>query len=194
GLANARFWQYEMSRARSQPEAALLARAIDHVRRAIELERDLAEAHATLAFLLVSAGRSVEALAAARRAVALEPGYWGNQFRLAHAEWGEDRLRSLAKAMELYPDFPFAHFEVAMVHIARGALDRAESVLREGTIVQDRQANLRQRFPAKGLHWMLGMVRLAQGHPAEARAEFQRETAGGSAQLYAAEFAMNAYD
>ena len=37
GLGNARFWQYEMSRARNQPDAALLARAIDHVRRAIEL-------------------------------------------------------------------------------------------------------------------------------------------------------------
>jgi DNA-binding winged helix-turn-helix (wHTH) protein/tetratricopeptide (TPR) repeat protein len=193
-LANARFWQYEMSRARNQPDAALLARAIDHVRRAIELERDLAEAHATLSFLLVSAGRFAEALAAARRAVALEPGYWGNQFRLAHAEWGEDRLRALSRAMELYPDFPFAHFEAAMVHIARGALDRAESVLREGTIVQDRQAHLRQRYPAKGLHWLLGLVRLAQGDADEARAEFDREVAVGPSQLYAAEFAMNAYD
>jgi DNA-binding winged helix-turn-helix (wHTH) protein len=69
---------------------------------------------------------------------------------------------ALARAMDLYPDFPFAHFEAAMVHIARGALDRAESVLREGTTVQDRQANLKQRYPAKGLHWLLGLVRLAQ--------------------------------
>ena len=194
GLGNARFWQYEMSRARNQPDAALLARAIDHVQRAIELERDLAEAHATYAFLLVSAGRFSDARGAARRAVALEPGYWGNQFRLAHAEWGEDRLRTLARAMELYPDFPFAHFEAAMVHIARGALDRAESVLREGTIVQDRQANLRQRYPAKGLHWLLGLVRLAKRDQREARAEFDREIAVGPTQLYAAEFAMNAYD
>jgi DNA-binding winged helix-turn-helix (wHTH) protein/tetratricopeptide (TPR) repeat protein len=194
GLGNARFWQYEMSRARNQPDAALLARAIDHVQRAIELERDLAEAHATYAFLLVSAGRFAEARAAARRAVALEPGYWGHQFRLAHAEWGEDRLRALARAMDLYPDFPFAHFEAAMVHIARGALDRAESVLREGTIVQDRQANLRQRYPAKGLHWLLGLVRLAQKDAKDARAEFEREIAVGPKQLYAAEFAMNAYD
>jgi adenylate cyclase len=73
-LGNARFWQYEMSRARNQPDAALLARAIDHVRRAIELERDLAEGHASLAFLLVSAGRFSEAAASARRAVTLEPG------------------------------------------------------------------------------------------------------------------------
>lgn len=194
GLGNARFFQYEMSRARNQPDAALLARAIDHVRRAIELERDLAEAHATLSFLLVSAGRFSEARASARRAVALEPGYWGNHFRLAHAEWGEDRLRTLARALELYPDFPFAHFAAAMVHIARGGLDRAESVLREGTIVQDRQAHLRQRYPAKGLHWLLGLVRLAQRDDREARAEFEREISHGSSQLYAAEFAMNAYD
>jgi DNA-binding winged helix-turn-helix (wHTH) protein/tetratricopeptide (TPR) repeat protein len=194
GLANARFWQYEMSRARNQPDAALLARAIDHVQRAIDLDRDLADAHATYAFLLVSSGRFSEARSAARRAVALEPGYWGNQFRLAHAEWGEDRLKALARAMELNQDFPFAHFEAAMVHIARGALDRAESVLREGTILQDRQANLRQRYPAKGLHWLLGLVRLAQKDVKEACAEFEREIAVGPTQLYAAEFAMNAYD
>jgi DNA-binding winged helix-turn-helix (wHTH) protein/tetratricopeptide (TPR) repeat protein len=194
GLANARFWQYEMSRARNQPDAALLGRAIDHVQRAIDLDRDLADAHATYAFLLVSAGRFSEARSAARRAVALEPGYWGNQFRLAHAEWGEDRLKALARAMELNQDFPFAHFEAAMVHIARGALDRAESVLREGTILQDRQANLRQRYPAKGLHWLLGLVRLAQKDVKEACAEFEREVAVGPTQLYAAEFAMNAYD
>jgi tetratricopeptide (TPR) repeat protein len=194
GLANARFWQYEMSRARNQPDAALLARSIDHVRRAIELERELAEAHATLAFLLVSAGRAGEALGAARRAVALEPGYWGHHFRVAHAAWGDERLRALGRVTDLYPDFPFAHFEAAMVHIARGALDRAESVLREGTIVQDRQADQRQRYPARGLHWLLGLVRLAQSDVTEANAEFAREREFGTAQLYAAEFVMNAWD
>jgi DNA-binding winged helix-turn-helix (wHTH) protein/tetratricopeptide (TPR) repeat protein len=194
GLGNARFFQYEMSRARNQPDGALLARAIDHVRRAIELERDLAEAHATLAFILVSAGRSVEALAAARRGVALEPGYWGNQFRLAHAAWGDERLQAVARTMELYPDFPFAHFEGAMVHIARGTLDRAESTLREGTLVQDRQAHMKQRYPAKGLHWLLGIVRLARGDASEALLEFDREIVSGVGQLYGPEFAMNAHD
>jgi tetratricopeptide (TPR) repeat protein len=194
GLANARFWQYETSRARNQPDHALLARAIDHVRRAIELERDFAEAHATLSFLLVSARRAPEALEAARRAVALEPAYWGNQFRLAHAAWGSERLDSLSRAMALAPDFPFVHFEAAMVHIARSDLDSAELVLREGTIVQDRQANLKQRYPAKGLHWLLGLVRLARGDIREAEAEFGREVVSGPRQLYAAEFAMNAHD
>jgi TolB-like protein len=194
GLGNAHFLQYEMSRAQNHRDAALLARAIDHVRQAIELDRELAEAHATLAFLLVSAGRASEALIAARRAVTLEPGYWGHHFRVAHAAWGDERLRSLARAMELYPDFPVAQFEAAMVFIARGSLDRAESLLREGAIVQDRQANLRQRFPARGLHWLLGLVRLAHGDVVEADAEFRREIASGTSQLYGAEFVMNAHD
>ena len=194
GLANATFWQYEMSRARNQPDAGLLARAVDHVRRAIELERDLADAYATLSFLLMSAGRAAEALPAARRAVALEPRYWGNQFRLAHAAWGEERLHALARARDLYQDFPFVHFEMAMVHIARGHLDRAEPILREGTVVQDRQADRKQRYPAKGLHWLLGLVRLASGDTAEALREFESENASGTRQLYAREFAMNAHD
>jgi DNA-binding winged helix-turn-helix (wHTH) protein/tetratricopeptide (TPR) repeat protein len=194
GLANARFWQYETSRARNQPDAGLLARAIDDVRRAIELDKGFAEAHATLGFLLVGAGRTREALAVARRAVQIEPQYWAHQFRLGHAAWGEERLRALARARELYPDFPFAHFEAAMVHIARGALDRAEQILREGAVVQDRQAGQRQRYPARGLHWLLGLTRLARGDRAEALAEFDREIAGGAGQLYAAEFTMNSYD
>lgn len=194
GLGNAHFWQYEMSRARNSPDAALLAKAIDHVRRAIELEPDLAEAHATLSFLLVSAGRASDALVAARRAVALEPGYWGHHFRAAHAAWGDERLRALSRVMDLYPDFPFAHFEAAMVHIARGQVDRAESVLREGTIVQDRQAHLKQRYPARGLHWLLGLVRLAQGDVAEAEREFDSERGCGDGQLYGPEFMMNACD
>ena len=194
GLGNAHFWQYEMSRARNHPEAALLARAIDHVRRAIELEPDLAEAHATLSFLLVSAARASEALVSARRAVVLEPGYWGHHFRVGHAAWGEERLRALARVLDLYPDFPFAHFEIAMVHIARGALDRSESVLREATIVQDRQAHLKQRYPARGLHWLLGLVRLAQGDVTEAQAEFEKERGCGTGQLYGPEFVMNACD
>jgi tetratricopeptide (TPR) repeat protein len=81
-----------------------------------------------------------------------------------------------------------------MVYIARGDLDRAASVLREGTIAQDRQAHLRLRFPARGLHWLLGMVLLAQGQDEEARGEFRREMEGGSALLYASEFSMNACD
>jgi DNA-binding winged helix-turn-helix (wHTH) protein len=193
GLANARFYQYELSRARNRPDHALLAAAIDDAKRAIELDRDFAEAHATLSFLLVSAGRASEALSAARHAVRLDSANWAHHFRHGHSAWGSERLMALRTALNLYSEFAYGHFETAMVHIARGDLDRAEHALREGVIVQDRQAGRRERFPARGLHWLLGLVRLGRGDPAEATVEFERETVPNS-QLYAPEFAMNAFN
>ncbi|MBI2221330.1 MAG: winged helix-turn-helix domain-containing protein [Acidobacteria bacterium] len=190
GLANARFWRYELSREHNVPDTDALAAAIADARLAIELDPHLAEAHATLAFLLVSAARFPEAQRAAARAVELEPGYWGHYFRLGHASWGEARLQALGTALELYPDFAFAHFEIAMVWIARGRLDQAEAVLREGLVVLERQVGRRERFPASGLHWMLALVRLARGDRDEAVRQLEAETATGGDRLYAREFDM----
>ena len=50
-----------------------------------------------------------------------------------------------------------------------------------------------QRYPAKGLHWLLGLVRLASGDTREALVEFEREIASGTWQPRP-RFAMNAYD
>lgn len=188
GLAHARFWRYELTREHNEPDTALLAAAIGDARRAIELDQHLAEAHATLAFLLVSAARFAEAQRAAARAVELEPGYWGHYFRLGHASWGEARLQALGSALELYPDFAFAHFEIAMVWIARSRLEQAEAVLREGLVVFERQVGRRERFPANGLHWMLALVRLARSDAEEAARHLQAEMATGGDRLYAREF------
>jgi DNA-binding winged helix-turn-helix (wHTH) protein len=100
------------------PAADLLHRAIDHARRAIDLDDTLAEAYATLALLLVSAWQTEEAVQAARRAVAREPSNWRHFFRLGHASWGDERLRAAHNTLTLYPDFAFAHFQMAMVHVA----------------------------------------------------------------------------
>jgi tetratricopeptide (TPR) repeat protein len=62
----------------------------------------------------------------------------------------------------LYPDFAFTYFGTAMVHVARNHLSRAEAVLRDGLAIQARQLEHHTRFPALGLHWLLGLVRLAQ--------------------------------
>ena len=195
GLANARFWQYEMSRARNQPDAGLLARAVDHVRRAIELERDLADAHATL--VVPADERRGERRRRWPRRV--EPSRSSRATGATSSAWRTRRgarsgCRRWHARRDLYQDFPFVHFEMAMVHIARGHLERAEPVLREGTVVQDRQADRKQRYPAKGLHWLLGLVRLACSDPGEALVEFEREIGSGSWQLYGPEFAMNAHD
>ena len=194
GLASAEFAQYETTRSDNVPARQLLDRAIAHARHAIELDEGLAEAHATLALALVSDWKTSEAVAAAQRAVALEPSNWRHLFRLGHASWGDARLQAADRMLALYPEFAFTHFQMAMVHVARGHLVQAESVLRRGAAVQVQQGGRPERFPALGLHWLLGLTRLAQQDVADALAEFDRELLlAEPRRLYGREFAMNAH-
>jgi DNA-binding winged helix-turn-helix (wHTH) protein/Tfp pilus assembly protein PilF len=193
GLASAQFARYETTRSDNEPDRRLLDKALVHARHAAELDDTLAEAQATLALILVSAWKTDEALVAARRAVAVEPSNWRHAFRLGHASWGEHRLRAAAGTLALYPEFAFAHFQMAMVHVARGHLAEAETVLRQGAAVQDRQIARGERYPALGLHWLLGLVRLAQDDVDEALDEFDRERVFAEPRrLYGREYAMNA--
>lgn len=175
GLASAEFAAYETTRGDNQPDRHRLDRAIAHARHAVSLDEGLAEAHATLGLLLVSAWHTSDASAAARRAVTLEPSNWRHLFRLGHASWGDARLRAGSGVLALYPEFAFTHFQMAMVHIARGRTAEAETVLRQGAAVQDRQSGRAGRFPALGLHWLLGLTRLADDDVEEALAEFDHE-------------------
>ena len=192
-LASAQLAAYETTRSDNVPAAALLLDAIGHARRAVALDEALAEAHATLGFVLVSAWETTEAVAAARRAVALEATNWRHFFRLGHASWGDERLEAAHHTLALYPDFAFAHFQMAMVHVARGHLREAETVLRQGAAVQDRQVARGDRYPALGLHWLLGLVRFAQRDLDEALREFGREEERADPhRLYGREYEMNA--
>jgi DNA-binding winged helix-turn-helix (wHTH) protein/tetratricopeptide (TPR) repeat protein len=194
GLATAEFALYEETRADLRPAQNRLERAIENARRAVALDDHLAEAHATLALILVSAWQTEEAAEAARLAVALEPANWRHLFRLGHATWGEERLRAASNMLALYPDFAYAHFQMAMVHVARGHLAEAETVLRQGAAVQDRQIGRGGRYPALGLHWLLGFVRLAQHDPADALHEFEAELAVAEPhRLYGREYAVEAH-
>lgn len=193
GLATAEFASYESTRCDLEPARALLDRAIAHGRQAVAIDDGLAEAHGSLALMLVSAWDTPGAIKAARRAVALEPSNWRHLFRLGHATWGDERLRAGAATLALYPDFAFAYFQSAMVHVARGHLTDAERVLRHGAAIQDRQIGRGERYPALGLHWLLGLVRLAQDDTREAIEEFERERALAEPhRLYGREYSMHA--
>jgi DNA-binding winged helix-turn-helix (wHTH) protein/tetratricopeptide (TPR) repeat protein len=194
GLASAQLAAYEETRSENQPARHLLDAAVGHARRAVALDESLADASATLALVLVSGWMTEEAVQLARRAVALEPTNWRHFFRLGHAAWGDERLRAAAHMLALYPDFAFAYFQIAMVHVARGHLREAETLLRQGAAVQDRQIARGDRYPALGLHWMLGLVRLAQDDVDEALSELDRERQLAEPhRLYGREFSMNAF-
>jgi DNA-binding winged helix-turn-helix (wHTH) protein len=193
GIANAEFVAYEMTRADQSPNLGALQSGIDHARHAIHLDDRLAEAHATLSFLLSSASSFDEARRAGQRAAAIEPDSWRHQYRLGHASWGGARITACERAIALYPQFAYAHLEMAMVLVARGDLDAADDIVRQGVAGQDRQARTADRFPAIGFHWLLGTLRSARGDEAGAIAEFDLELSQANPRrLYGPEYAAAA--
>ena len=193
GLAHAVFWRFQASRAMNAPDRDALAQAIAHARHAVDLDPELAEGHAALAFFLASADRPREAVAAGRVATALEPANWRHQFRLGVAAWGDERVACFEAVTRVYPQMAYAQFGQAMVEVARGDLDRARLTLESGAAA-DAKRPADARFPSAGLHWLLGLIHLSSGHIAEAEAAFDREIERRGPDLFAAEFAMDAWN
>ena len=146
GLANAKFWKYELTRSRFQPDSALLAAAIQDARQPLLLAPSLAEAHGTLSYLLTASGRWDEARAAARRAVTLQPEFSAHHFRLGHATWSDERLRALANCLGM-------RSAVFFTGPAVSGYARDSRVTGEAPRVRpDRKCGLRNRFPASCPH------------------------------------------
>ena len=152
GLANACIMHFEMTRADERPDVAALEVATQHSREACRLAPDYGEAWATLGFVLDRTGRSIDALAASRRAVSLEPDNWRHHFRLAYVGWGEERLRAAHRTLALLPGFPLAHWLIATVHVARHALAEADRQLALGITSLSSQSGGTSRFSAVALH------------------------------------------
>jgi len=193
GLANACAFEFEATRADPEPDRDALAAALRHARDACRIDPDSAEAWATLGFVLHLSRETEPAVAAARRALALEPDNWRHHLRHAVVSWGEDRLRAAQRCLTLLPGLALAHWLSATVHVARQAFDRAEQELERGAQAQDEQPQ-QGRFSAVALHWLLGLVYLARGDEARALREFERELAFEAAgQLYARECCANTW-
>jgi tetratricopeptide (TPR) repeat protein len=194
GLANACVMQFEMTRADPAPDAAALATAAHHAREACRLDPQSGEAWATLGFVLDRTGDRLDARAASKRAVTLEPDNWRHHFRLSYVSWGEERLRAAHQTLALLPDFPLARWLAATVHVARQVPSEAERELVAGLASQDGQPMDGLRFGAVALHWMLGLIYLARGDETRALDAFERELSFENAgQLYARECAANTW-
>jgi DNA-binding winged helix-turn-helix (wHTH) protein len=194
GLANACVMQFEMTRTDSSPDVDALEAANRHSREACRLAPDNGEAWATLGFVLDRSGRRVDALAASRRAVTLEPDNWRHHFRLAYVGWGEERLRAAHRTLALLPGFPSAHWLIATVHVARQAFDEAERALAEGVNGQPGGTPGGTKFRAIALDWLQGLIHLARDDRRAALEAFDRELAlenGGH--LYGRECCANTW-
>ena len=191
GLANACILQFEMTRTDAEPDAVTLTTAAHHAREACRLAPDYAEGWATLGFVLERSGHRVDALAASRRAITLEPDNWRHHFRLAYVSWGEERLREAHRTLALMPAFPLAHWLAATVHVARHALAEAEREVMAGVAAATVPVS---KFSSVALHWLHGLLLMARGEDAAALASFERELAlEASGHLYARECCANTW-
>ena len=195
GLANACALQFETTRAEPQPDVEALRLAAAHAHEACRLNPDLAEAWATLGFVLERTGGRVDALAALQRAVSLEPDNWLHLLGQAAGSWGEARYRAAKRTLAQYPGFPMAHWLAASVKVPRGALDDAEREV--DAAVSALSAERRgppSRFSSVAIHWLKGLLCLARGADAEAMAAFDRELAlEQRGHLYAKECCANTW-
>ena len=133
GLANACIMQFEMTRADPAPDiGGARPWPSIHAREACRLDPQSGEAWATLGFVLERTGNRLDARAASKRAVTLEPDNWRHHFRLSYVSWGEERLRAAHETLALLPGFPLAHWLAATVHVARQALGEADRELAAG--------------------------------------------------------------
>jgi len=193
GLANACILQYEMTRADPEPDREALAAADRHAREACRLEPDYAEAWATLGFVLDRTGAHVDALAASRRAVTLEPDNWRHHLRLSFIAWGEERLGEARRTLALLPGSPLAHWLAATVYVARQVPDLALRELDAG-IAAGSVGGAQSRFSGVALHWLRGLVLLAGGDETGALEAFERELSmEASGHLYARECCANTW-
>jgi DNA-binding winged helix-turn-helix (wHTH) protein len=192
GLATACFLTFESTRTQAVPDRARLAQAHHHALEACRLKPSSGDAWGTLALVLHRSGTTRDVLAAARKAIDLEPTDFLHHLRFAAVSWGQDRIRAAHRALSINPDLALAHWLAATVFVARGLLDRALEELWRGLAVQRAQAD--GRFVATGIHWLVALVLAARGELDEARAQLELELASTSErQVYGRESGANTW-
>ena len=127
-------------------------------KRAIELNPSYAAAHMWYAHYLVAVGRSDEAVVEAKRSLELDP---FSQFMRDYAEWAcylarryDLAIQLSRKSVELTPQSPWAHVDLAQAYEGTGQTDEAiqEYLLAEASfgMSQERLAELRKSYQKSG--------------------------------------------
>ncbi|MEP6918792.1 MAG: tetratricopeptide repeat protein, partial [Acidobacteriota bacterium] len=185
---------FEATRTDAEPHVEALQVASVHAHHACRLDPDLAEAWATLGFILERTGERDDALSALTGSVALEPDNWLHLVRLAAASWGQRRIDAARRALAECPQLPVAHWLAASVYVARGTLDKAGHEVHAGLEMIAAEARGSARFSTVAFHWMAGLLCLAREAPDDAVAAFDRELAlEARGHLYARECAANTW-
>jgi DNA-binding winged helix-turn-helix (wHTH) protein len=184
---------FEASVMDERADTATLEDGIRHAHQGRQLDPSSAEAWSTLAFVLGLHDEKDLAVAAANRAITIEPDNWRHAVRLARVAWGEERLQAARRVLTVLPQFALAHSLRATVFIARCAFEPAIEELDLGCIAQDAQVT-GAPFGAVGLHLLRGLVHAAHNRLDIAVEELMRELPSSDCgQVYARECGANTW-
>ncbi len=121
------------------------AEAVTEAKRAIEIDPNFAEGYARLAEILTFAGKPVEGIELMKKAMRLNPHYFGwYLFALGHAYYlaGEagEAAATLRRAVIRSPNFLPAHLILAAVHGEAGEMEEARAAVAEILRISPRYA------------------------------------------------------
>lgn len=158
----------------------LQRRAIEHLRRAIELNPEQANAHAWLGTTQLALGDVDDGLATLRRAAELDPENPDVHQSLARGYWlwrgmVPEGIAELHKAIALNPEGGYAFLQLALLEALSGRLDDAEASARRAIELQEHAMSGTEGLLIVGAHSRLGYVHYLRGDYAAAQAEYERE-------------------
>ena len=145
-----------------------MERAIEHFRRAVQLNPASALAHHSLASLLESQGKADEAAKHYHLALQIDPAYKNANYEIANslARSGkiEEAIGHYRLILEIDPSFADAHDSLALLLVARGELREAMEHFHQALKLD----------PARSeTHFNLGVALVRQSNLAEAAQQFQ---------------------
>ena len=143
--------------------------AVEHARRALELDRRNALYLNNLGVAQGELGRLAEAEATFRRALQQKPVYPEGLFNLGKVLHKQgrpaDALRAFERGHAMEPGFPGMRLSLAQMHWLLGRAERALEVLREGAGLDERAAPFHAAFlaDAEGIGSAIAWMRSAAG-------------------------------
>lgn len=158
----------------------LLLRAMDALRRALDLQPTLASAHAWLGMTQLNLGGVDEAILSLRQALALEPDNAQGHQAMARALWmGKaqvpEAIDHLRRAIALNPEGGYSYLQLAFLESLVGDLDAAEASARQAIDLQERAISGTQGLLIVGAHARLGYVYYLRRDYDRAHEEYRRE-------------------
>ena len=155
-------------------------KALEHLRRAIELKPELANAHVWIGSVHLQLGEIDKGIAALQTALTLEPDNPDAHQTLARAFWlfrgmVPEGIAELRRAIALNPEGGYSHLQLSMLEALSGHLDEADVAARHAIELQERAMSGTEGLLIVGAHARLGYVHYLRGSYDLAYVEYRRE-------------------